>query len=197
MQAYRTLNPPIPCKACGILPSQRRPVQRFCPNPALINTYIQEHTDFTETLSETDRICYTCYLFPTQIINKAQHNSEESEHELDQALKEITFFITQLETLALRNVMKAFWLPEASWSSLFYQILYMLHTFISRLALRRVRQFRYEYLRSTCCVDGWNTRSYIELVTPVSLYHPVKHYDCTGTEVYGLLTCGVRHIPVT
>ena len=88
MQAYRTLNPPTPCKACGIanIPSQRRPVQRFCPNPALINTYIQEHTDFTETLSETDRICYTCYLFHTQIINNAQHNSED--HTLQQVIQE-------------------------------------------------------------------------------------------------------------
>ena len=110
MQVYRVLNPPIPCKACGMVPSQRKLVQRFCPNPALINAYIQQHTDFTEKLSDTDRICYTCYVFHTLIINKAQHKSdnhtlqqvmeeiyqEQCEHELDQALKEITLFVAQL-----------------------------------------------------------------------------------------------------
>ena len=47
------------CRTCG-----RRlwaGNDRYCPQPKVVEAYLREHTDFTMDISESDRVCFTCY----------------------------------------------------------------------------------------------------------------------------------------
>jgi len=87
MQTYRILNP-IPCKGCGIKPSTGKTShERYPPNSTVVNAYYQQNTEFAETFSESDKICFSCYCFHLQIVNQAQLKSED--YALKLLIKEI------------------------------------------------------------------------------------------------------------
>jgi len=76
MQTYWILNPIISCKGCGIKPSSGKTSHERCPPNPSCNAYYQQNTEFAETFSESDEICFSCYCFHFQIVNQDQLKSE-------------------------------------------------------------------------------------------------------------------------
>ena len=91
----RIWNPIIPCKGCGIKPSTGKTATIGVLQIPVVNAYYQQNTEFAETFSESDKICFRCYCFHLQIVNqapvekwrlctKALHQRNRGKHKLQQ-----------------------------------------------------------------------------------------------------------------
>ena len=58
----------IKCKICGIK-AKVGEMYRCCPNPPLIEKYLRATISFNSTITDTDKICHTCYTKYTEVIN--------------------------------------------------------------------------------------------------------------------------------
>ena len=58
---------------------------RKCPEPAIVQTFLAENTEFTEEIKSDDRVCYACYKSHLVIIKHVQNSS----HSIDAELQEL------------------------------------------------------------------------------------------------------------
>ena len=52
---------------------------RVCPQPTIIQDYLKEHTEFEDTIKESDKVCYTCYHSHLVIIAQKSQCSTDSD----------------------------------------------------------------------------------------------------------------------
>ena len=52
---------------------------RKCPEPAIVQTFLAENTEFTEEIKSDDRVCYACYKSHLVIIKHVQNSSHSTD----------------------------------------------------------------------------------------------------------------------
>lgn len=79
---YRCLNPESrKCKACNkrILEHTK---SRKCPDPMLIQRFLQQNTDFSSQICAEDHICYSCYKAHLVIIKHINNTTSSTDQDL-------------------------------------------------------------------------------------------------------------------
>lgn len=78
MLKYRIMNPEVPCKGCGMKPCKGKTSHDcFFPNLQIVNSYLQQHTEFEGIFSKSGKICYNCYCFCHEIVSHLHERSED------------------------------------------------------------------------------------------------------------------------
>ena len=89
-QVYSSLHGPVNCDSCKSKPKKGSQHYRHCPAPELINTYLGFISNEQSTLTESSRICYSCYIFFNCILNNFQlatNSPEDRTLDVDSVLK--------------------------------------------------------------------------------------------------------------
>ena len=101
---YRHLNPTHfikRCKTCNKLLCDLTK-SRKCPEPALVQSFLKENTEFMDEIKPDDRVCYACYKSHLVIIKHVQSTSLSTDtelHELMAKLKNELVDIVDISTL--------------------------------------------------------------------------------------------------
>jgi len=96
---YRQLNPfQHNCKTCNkVLHDISK--ARKCPNPSIIQKFLSDNHDFVQNISDTDRICNTCYKSQLVLIKHATNSVESMDSDLNALISQLKSQLSELTTI--------------------------------------------------------------------------------------------------
>ena len=81
-ELYRKLHPVSKnCKTCNKAITDPTKTRK-CPDPALIENFLQQNTGFMAKIGVEDRICYACYKAHLVIIKQTNNTTESLDQDL-------------------------------------------------------------------------------------------------------------------
>ena len=96
---YKHLNPPIrKCKTCD-KPLTDPLKSRKCPEPTLIQQFLEKNTDYSGEISDDDRVCYACYRAHLFTIKHLHNTVSSNDADLSTLLQQIKHNMIQLSDI--------------------------------------------------------------------------------------------------
>ena len=96
---YRHLNPmQNKCRTCEQAITDMKK-SRTCPRPVLVQTFLQQNTEFIGTINPQDRVCYACYKSHLVIIKHTQKNITSTDVDLSTQIKRIKSEMSSLSDI--------------------------------------------------------------------------------------------------
>ena len=87
-ELYRKLHPVIKnCKTCNKVIDHAK--HRKCPDPTLIERFLQHNTSFSGTIDANDPICYACYKAHLVIVKLTSSTTDSSDHDLHTLIQQL------------------------------------------------------------------------------------------------------------